>query len=145
MTSAVAGYGTKIGLGNSASPIVYNKIAEVLSISGPELSRETLEVTSLDSTAKEYIAGLQDGGSISLEMNWISGNSYQQAMRALVTSGSSANFLIEWPNSPKTRVSFTAVAESWAINTEPNAAITASMSLKISGAPNWSTTKTVTG
>jgi len=142
-TAAKAGKGTKIGLGNGAGTEVFNAIAEILTVSGPELSAETIEVTNLDSLAKEYIGGMPDGGSIQLEMNWISGNTYQAELRDRVESAEVGNFLIVWPNTPATKVLFAATVESWSINTEANSAITASVTMKISGLPDWTTTAVV--
>lgn len=51
---------------------VWVTIAEVKSIAGPGMTRETIEVTSLDSTGgyKEFIAGFRDAGTVQLAMNY---------------------------------------------------------------------------
>ena len=51
---------------------VWTSIAEVNSIGGIEVTRDTVEATTLDSEGgyREYIAGLRDGGSPSLNMNF---------------------------------------------------------------------------
>ena len=66
MTQATAAVGTEFRLGSTASPPVYTAVAEILSISGPEVSVEEIEVTSLGSTGgyKEYVSGLKDGGTV---------------------------------------------------------------------------------
>jgi predicted secreted protein len=47
-------------------------IAEINSITGPNMTRDFIDVTSLDSTGgyREFIAGFRDGGEITLEMNF---------------------------------------------------------------------------
>jgi predicted secreted protein len=47
-------------------------IAEVNSISGPTMSRDTIDVTTLDSTGgyREFIAGFRDPGTVQLTMNF---------------------------------------------------------------------------
>lgn len=47
-------------------------LAEVNSISGPNKSRGTIDVTSLDSTGgyREFIGGFRDGGEVTLNMNY---------------------------------------------------------------------------
>lgn len=47
-------------------------VAEVNSITGPNKSRGTIDVTSLDSTGgyKEFIGAFRDGGTVSLNMNF---------------------------------------------------------------------------
>lgn len=50
----------------------YEQIAEVTGISGPDKSRETIDVTSLEHEDgyRQFIGGFRDGGSVSLEMNY---------------------------------------------------------------------------
>ena len=64
-SNAFAGVGTVFKRGAAA-------IAEVISISGPNLTRGTIDVTNLDSTNgyKEFIAGFRDGGEVTLSMNF---------------------------------------------------------------------------
>lgn len=142
MTSAISGVGAEFQLGNAASPEVFSKVAEVLSISGPELSAEQIEVTSLDSTGgyKEFIPGLLDGGTVSIEFNYIDGNTNQETLRTRVSTvnQTASNYRVALPDSPISYVTFAAIVESYSMNVETGSAVTVSCSLKISGAPVWS-------
>ena len=142
MTSAISGVGAEFQLGDAASPEVFTKVAEVLSISGPELASEQIEVTSLDSTGgyKEFIPGLLDGGTVQIEFNYIDGNTQQETLRTRVsTSGqTAANYRIQLPDSPLSYVTFAGIVESYSMNMETGSAITVSCGIKISGAPTWS-------
>jgi predicted secreted protein len=68
-SQAIAGIGTKFLRKEAA---VFVELAEVNSITGPGMSRETIDVTSLSSTGgyREKIPGLRDGGTISLSLNF---------------------------------------------------------------------------
>ena len=46
-------------------------VAEINSITGPNMTRETIDVTSLDSTGgyREFIASFRDAGEVTLNMN----------------------------------------------------------------------------
>ena len=71
MSDAISGVGTIIQkwvIGSSA----WSTIAEVTNISGPGMTRDLIEVTSLDSTDgyREFIAGFRDGGNVVLSMNY---------------------------------------------------------------------------
>lgn len=141
MTAAVAGVGTLIALrSGSSSPYTWSNVAEVLSIGGPEIAAEEIDVSSLDSTGgyKEYITGMKDGGSVNLEMNWIGSNAQQELLRDRVDGGSSDIYRITWPDSPATVATFTGVVTKFSMNTEPNSAITASVTIRISGPVTWS-------
>jgi predicted secreted protein len=143
MTNAVLTAGTKVGLGDGASPEVFNLIPQVSSVTTPELSRGSIEVTSLDSTSKEYISGLADSGSFNLEGYWDSGNAQHVALRAAAIAGTAKNVLITFPDSPQTKVLFATFPETFALTAEPDAPIAFSVTLKVSGALDWTTTESV--
>jgi len=71
-SNAFSGVGTKFQRGDGASNESFSDIAEINSITGPNLSRDTIDVTSLDSTGgyREFIAGFRDGGELTLSMNF---------------------------------------------------------------------------
>lgn len=70
-SNAVSGVGTKFYRWNSVSA-TWEALAEVNSISGPSMTRDFIDVTSLDSTGgyREFIAGFRDGGTVNLTMNF---------------------------------------------------------------------------
>ena len=66
MSNAFSGLGTKFLRWDSSNPTSsgdWEVIAEVISISGPTMTREFIDVTSLDSIGgyREFIAGFRDG------------------------------------------------------------------------------------
>ena len=106
MTSAVLGKNATLQLGSDASPQVYTTIAEVLRCGPIGSTNPEVDVTNLDSTAKEYIAGLADGNTVDFDVNWISDNTQQLALRTAVTSGTTKNIRMVWPTSPNTTAVF---------------------------------------
>jgi predicted secreted protein len=73
MTASAAriGFGARFGIKGSGSTYVY--VAEVDSITPPSLSRDTVEVTHLESDDgfKEFIAGLADAGEASISIHYV--------------------------------------------------------------------------
>lgn len=70
---AVSGVGTKFRKWDAeATTPEWVAIAEVNSISGPTMTKDFIDVTSLDSTGgyRDFISGFRDGGTISLVMNF---------------------------------------------------------------------------
>ncbi|MFE2017597.1 phage tail tube protein [Streptomyces sp. NPDC059499] len=59
-------------LRDTAVPGVFEAIANVSDISGPNRSREAIEVTTHDSpnNYREFIKGLKDGGEVELTLNY---------------------------------------------------------------------------
>lgn len=142
MSQATSGVGAQFQVGDGNSPEVFTKVAEVTSISGPELTAEPIDVTSLDSTGgyKEFIPGFLDSGSVQLEVNFIATNQPQTDLRTRVsTVGQAAqNYRIILPDTGATQIDFAAIVESFSITAESGSQITASISLKISGPTTWS-------
>lgn len=139
MTSAVLGSGATLQLGSGASPQVYTTIAEVLRCGPIGSTNPEVDVTNLDSTAKEYIAGLADGNTVEFDMNWVAGNTQQESLRTSQAAGSTVNLKMTWPTSPQTVAVFDLVLLQFEIGeTTPESQITASVSGRISGAITWS-------
>lgn len=67
------GFGTLFQRATTISPgTTYETIANVTNISGPERTRETIDVTAHDSPDgwMEFIGGLKNGGEVSLDINY---------------------------------------------------------------------------
>ena len=139
MTLAVLGSGATLQLGSGASPQVYTTIAEVLRCGPIGSTNPEVDVTNLDSTAKEYIAGLADGNTVDFDVNFIAGNTEQTSLRTSQASGSTVNLRMVWQTSPKTNAQFDLVLLGFEMSeTTPESQIMASISGRISGSIIWS-------
>ena len=139
MTAAVLGKGATLQLGSGASPQAYTTIAEVLRCGPIGSSNPEVDVTNLDSTAKEYIAGLADGNTVEFDMNWLRGNTQQASLRTSQAAGSTVNLRMVWQTSPLTRAQFNLVLLTFEMGeTTPDAQVTATVSGRISGSITWS-------
>jgi hypothetical protein len=139
MTSAVLGSGATLQLGSGASPQVYTTIAEVLRCGPIGSTNPEVDVTNLDSTAKEYIAGLADGNSLEFDVNWIAGNTQQTQLRTDQAAGNTVNLKMVWPTSPNTIAQFDLVLLSFEISeTSAESQVMASVSGRITGSIAWS-------
>ena len=139
MTSAVLGSGATLKLGSGASPQVYTTIAEVMRCGPIGSTNPEVDVTNLDSTAKEYIAGLADGNTVEFEVNFIAGNTQQASLRTSQASGSTVNLQMTWMTSPNTLAVFDLVLLGFELGeTTSESQVTASVSGRISGSINWS-------
>ncbi len=68
-TLAIAGVGAQLRRWGDSQ---WGVIAEINSIDGPSMSRDSIDVTSLDSTDgyRRFIAGFRDAGAVNLTMNF---------------------------------------------------------------------------
>lgn len=74
------------------------KIANIKSYSGFDGEASEIDVTNLDSTAKEYRLGLQDFGSFTAEWNPDYSDAGQNEARAAQASGAVKAFLLTLPD-----------------------------------------------
>lgn len=135
MTSAFIG-GLTFQRGSGASPQVYSTVVEVTSLGGFGKTNPLVDVTSHDSTAREYIAGLADGSELSVEGNRVhSSPSVQDALIADVDAGTTRNFKITLTDGTTAIVyTFDAVCLSWTITPSFDDKATIAYALKITGA-----------
>jgi predicted secreted protein len=97
MSNAFWVYGSKIKLGDGGTPEVFTSIAEVLDLTPPALSRDSIDVTNQDTVNgwREKIPGFRDGGEVSFKCNWLPGNSTQNATTGLLSTFND-NLLHNW-------------------------------------------------
>lgn len=70
--AGIDAFGIALKRGDGASPEVFATIGNVTSVSGPEIERETYDITAHDSVDgwREFIGGLKDAGEVSIEVNY---------------------------------------------------------------------------
>ena len=143
-TKATTTKGLKLQRGNGATPTeTFTLIGEITSLNGPDESAEQIDVTSFDSTAREFRAALVDSGEVSFDMNFVGSDAQQQGLRADIRAGTVRNFKLILPDAALeancSTCAFAAVvtALSGPQAGGPDAAITQSCTLKVSGQPTW--------
>jgi len=79
----------------------YATLAEVTSITPPNLARDTIDGTHMLSTDRyrEFISGLRDGGEANIELSFIPGGSAMTALLIDFQSNSAVPYKIVFPNS----------------------------------------------
>jgi len=136
MTALVLGSLAQFSLGSGASPQVYTKVAEVLRIGPVGSTAPEVDVTNLDSTAKEYIGGLPDGEQVEIQVNWLGGNTQQEDFRDNV--GATKAISIIWNDSPQTTADFNFVVLSFNRDeTTAEVQMTATITGRITGSIAW--------
>lgn len=133
MSNAISGIGTIIQKW-SISSSAWTAIAEVTNISGPGMTRDLIEVTSLDSTGgwREFIAGFRDGGNVVLSMNYTRAG--LDEFFADFTSDVVQNYEIVLPDG--TSIEFEGFCQEFPLATIPtDSQITMETTIKVSGEP----------
>lgn len=133
MSDAISGVGTVFNRGDGTSSESFTAIAEINTITGPNKTRDTIDVTSLDSTGgyKEFIGSFRDAGEVTLGMNFtLAGYSDMNADFELDTL---VNYQIVLPDTGNTTFEFAALVTSLGLAIPMDDKITADVTLKISG------------
>jgi predicted secreted protein len=139
-TAAVAGIGTlfKRGTEHDSSVTTYASIGEVNSISWDGMSRETYDVTTLDSTGgyAEFITGLRDAGSLNIDMNF-QRDTYVD-MLADFEASTACYYQIVLSDTGATTLTFQGYVTALPLTIPTKDKITCAMTIKITGAPSLS-------
>lgn len=130
-----SGLGTTFKFNNVA-------ISDLKKVGGVEVSADTIETTTLDSTFKEYIVGIPDAGEVEIEGNFYPQDTTGQvALFNAVGSRTATACEIILPAALKTKWSFDAfVTKFKAGEAEPEGVIPFSATIKISGQPTLTVT-----
>lgn len=127
---AIAGVGTVFRRYNGAT---WDVIAEVNSITGPGMTRDFIDVTSLDSTGgyREFIAGFRDGGTVVLAMNFTRAN--YDLMKADFESDTSVLYEIVLPDTDSTSVEFMGLVTELPLTIPTDDKVTIDVTIKVDG------------
>jgi predicted secreted protein len=130
MSNAIAGVGTKFyRWGGSA----WAAIAEINSITGPSMTRDFIDVTSLDSTGgfREFITGFRDAGTVSLAMNFT--HATFTIMKEDFENDTPQSYMICLPDEEVTSLEFLGLVTEIPLTIPTDDKITADVTIKISG------------
>lgn len=136
--SVFRGSGTTFSRGDASSPEGFTAVGDVVSISGPGISKEEIDVTALDSSSKEYIGALDDAGEMTLELNWNPQDTGHVGLRSDAEGSTARGYRVIWADVSSTQLDFQGEAMEFSINTEPNDAVKASVRIKVNGSLTWS-------
>jgi predicted secreted protein len=132
-SGAISGMGVKFYRWDTVAPIGWESIAEVSAIDGPTKTRETIEVTALDSVGgyREYIPSLREGGTLSLTMNYT--RTTYDIMNADFESDNLQNYMIIVPDTNHTRFEFEGLVTEIPFSASVGDKITANVTIKVTG------------
>jgi len=149
-------YGSELKIGDDndgtdGTTEVFTKIAEIIDISGPSMSRDAIEVTSQDATSgwREFIPGMRDGGEINLTANWIPSHATQDGTDGILSKFEDDDDLHNFQiitaddgSSGTMDIDFAAVVTTFNVDLPLEEQGKLDFSLKVSGAVTIATTST---
>lgn len=131
MADPITGIGTKFRKWDTASG-AWSNIAQVTSITGPTMTRDTYDTTTLDTTGgyRTFIAGLRTGGTITLTCNFT--RDAYDVMKADFESDVKQNYEIVLPDTDQTSFEFEGLVTECPL-TIPEEIVTFDVTIQISG------------
>lgn len=131
---AVAGAASALSGGTNGTE-VFEEVAEVTNISGPDEALELIDATHMGSPGarREYIPSLLDSGEVQLDLNFLPADSNQGGLRADLNNRVRRNFKLVWTDTGTTTYSFAAYVTAHSKSAQIDDKLTASVTLKITG------------
>jgi len=135
MSEAQIGYGTRFFMAATAGASALTKLAEITSVTPPEESVAEVEVTHYESPGRtrEFIAGLADAGSTTIEMNWIPGSDTDTLLSAARADRTVRTMRIVTPGDDGVQFTFPAYVSGYTRTLPLDDRMTASVTLRIAG------------
>lgn len=126
---------TAFTTGGTVTPVALTKISNLKDFSGFDGAPSEIDVTNLDSTAKEFRLGLVDFGQMSITIDQDNSDPGQQACRTAQVAGTLKQFKLTLPNA--VTATFNAYVKKFPTSGGVDAVVKSTMDLRISGAVTW--------
>jgi len=123
---AFTGIGTVLKRGTVA-------IADVVSINGPGMTRDTVDVTTLGSPGgyREFITGLRDGGTLTFDV--LFSKTGYQALKTDFENDEAETYSIELPDDDSTIIGFDGLVTDFPVSIPLDDKVSVSVTIKITG------------
>jgi len=136
--TAYRAQGVVLKLGDGQPTEVFTTIGEVSAVSGIGGGSATeIDVTTLSSSAKEFLMGLKDEGEVSVTLNLDTGDAQQTALRTARDNVTLKNFELDLTDTGPTTLSFSAYVKTFSLGVAVDQQITLEMTLRVTGPITW--------
>lgn len=139
-TNAILGQGTLLQRGDGGSPENFTTVAEVLSIDGPGLQADVVDVSHQSGTNRyrDKIQGLRTGGQISFSTNYLPNDASQNNAAGILgdfANGTVRNWRLRFPSTPVTNLIVAAFVQQCSIEAPVDSQLKLNCVLETTGAP----------
>jgi len=131
MVDAIQTQGFKLEVENTGSPDEFTEVVGITNFSGFNGQAAEIDATHLQSSAKEFLMGLQDFGNFEVDVNHLPDDPGQMILRAAKTSRTLKDFRITF--SDANTATFSGYVLSNPISGGVDAKVDGSFNIRISG------------
>lgn len=132
--SGVKTQGLKLQLGSVASPQTFSNVANIAGIQGLNSgSTSEIDITNFDSTAREFLRGFTDGGSVTINVNFDPDQATHQTLYDLYRTGETRQWRVLLSNASATYFEFDAYVSQFPFDFGLDDAVRSTVTLRLSG------------
>jgi hypothetical protein len=132
-SNAINAQGVALKRGNGGAPEIFSLVGEVTKFDGPGGSASVIDVTTLQSQAKEKRMGLMDEGQFTITLNLDPTDAQQTGLRTDRANRTARNFQLVLTDVAATTLLFTAFVLEFKISGAVDGVVQASVTLEITG------------
>lgn len=137
-SNAIPAFGTLLKRGDGGAPETFTNVAEVQSLSGPEISVDTVDVTNHPSGAatpwEDILPTLIRSGEVSMTLGFLPGTAGHKALLSDLTGRIKRNWQMVFPDVGNTTWPFAAYVTKVGPQAEVDGALQADVTIKLTGA-----------
>lgn len=133
--AALKSQGTAVYVATAAtSPLVFVLIDQIVNWTGPDGSASEIDVTALDSAAKEFLMGLPDEGNLSFDCIHDPDSTPHETLRAARANQTLMTFQIRLTNSPATNYTVDGYVTGFSMSAGVDDKVGSSYTVRLTGA-----------
>jgi len=136
---AIEAQGTRFFWSTSTSRSTVNAIGDIVGFNGPGGSAAVIDITSLLSTAKEKLVGLNDEGQLTLDLNFDRSDTGQSLMMTDRAARNLRRACIKFNDTSTTEAHFLCYCLGFSISGAVDDKVTANAVTEIIGPITWTT------
>jgi hypothetical protein len=136
---AIESQGVVVFWSTSTAQSTAQTVGTVTSFNGPTGSAAVIDITSLESTAKEKLMGLPDEGQITIDMIYDSSNAGQTALRVDRAARTKRNVSVKLTDGSSSLFHADAYVTNWSITGTVDDAVKAAATFELTGPITWTT------
>lgn len=135
--NSIEAQGTTIAYSTETSPSAFANIGNIVSFSGPGGQASVIDVTNLDSTAREKRMGLPDEGQFTLEVNLDPDSTAHTALRNNRKNRTRTEFKVTLTDSTPTTLVFWGYVLGFEVSGAVDGPVKCTITIEIDGPVTW--------
>ena len=132
MAKAIESQGVTLAV-SSGSPTTFANIGNITAIKGPGGAAAVIDITNLDSSAKEKMMGLPDEGQITVDINYDPDNVQHTLLRTARRARTRLEFRLTLTDTTNTVLTFFGYCIGFSIDAGVDAAVKAAITIEVDG------------